>query len=491
MKPVIKYKSTLNPWYLKGEVRFPGTMDLHGRDLRAFFPDAVSAASIREMDTIKTTEDTLIMESKWPGVLKVELKNTKDHVLMSIKADFVYTFSQGVITFFFVFFYSLFFIPFQASKNVLSGVIDFLLSSTGLSGVMCVNIIIFAALYYGTAALYRRPKIDRYKRVFTKIAAAFADFKQAYDQMPPEKKDVADYQPEYAALLPQEDEGINLGQLCRQEKTSWTFDIRRPNIDMQLSRAMEDAGMLNSILGDSFALHHEITKPGLMDIRANRSFRHYSLGTCRLNLFIENINTMITPYGDHTQIDTWSYIPVGAPMKASFCMLGLLAVFMIAFAYLHVMYFGYANPVVLGSFAVISFIGSFLFWSVVNRKKLRKNRRTLETALPELLAILSNENAARFQNIVLPFLNQLKTAYPAAIKDARVEGFSLIIDFKDQNTAARVNKKCQTQFSLMTNTRLQGSRLSLFPPVGITKKKKLEASLAAVENAVTAAVAGE
>lgn len=372
MSTVIKFKYKPGLWTLTGKTQLPGPLNLESKDLKSFIPAVLQMSAIRnDTQYIKKADNAEIYGGHFPGSLKLLLENNKNQSFLTIKADLVYLISRGTIPFYFI----LLFIPLQYVIEPFSGLTQFF-KSYGMNGLLLLTLIryLFIVIVYVIAGiLFRRKKLTQYKNVFNKIAAALVNFRTVYDRMPAEKKDAADFQPEYAELLPKEERGINLAQLCYQKKASCKIDINQSEIKHRLWRVVLDAGFENCTL----------------------KVKHYTIENDPLFHVKDDINIMFTPRNDHTQVDVWSYLSTGTPIKPIFTMIALLVIQMILFGYLYVQFFGMTGSTqrMIGVFMFISVVGPNVFWFIVSRIKIRNRKRKIETRLPKLIEIL---NAGKF-----------------------------------------------------------------------------------------------
>lgn len=92
-----------------------------------------------------------------------------------------------------------------------------------------------------------------------------------------------------------------------------------------------------------------------------------------------------------------------------------------------------------------------------------------------------SENVEKMSNLAVNHLSEIQSQYGTAISDIRGKGLLLVMDFKDEATAATVQGKCQLNGLLVTQTNQTGIRI--FPALTI-QKHELEEGLTILRNVI-------
>lgn len=96
-----------------------------------------------------------------------------------------------------------------------------------------------------------------------------------------------------------------------------------------------------------------------------------------------------------------------------------------------------------------------------------------------------SENVERMGRMAISSMNQWKQGYPDAIVDVRGVGLLLIIEFKDEDTAARISEVCLDKRLFVRQT--QGTGIRIFPALNI-REEELEEGLAILQEAIETVV---
>ncbi len=94
-------------------------------------------------------------------------------------------------------------------------------------------------------------------------------------------------------------------------------------------------------------------------------------------------------------------------------------------------------------------------------------------------------NVYRMGRLALSSMEQWKQTYHDTIVDVRGRGLLLLIEFKDEGTASRVNKGCLER-GLFVN-QIQGTGIRIFPALNI-QQDELEKGLSIIKEAIEIAI---
>lgn len=468
-KPRPRFRTWPGLWSVSATARFPGPVNVYSRDLNSFLADAAAVATGREMAGIEQTERSIIVRAdSLAGEMALELQNDKDGTVMRLNARL----STMPIGWIFFSACAAILAPLLIVVPPFSTVNDVLRSQFGSVGSLTVVAGLVTALYGFACSQLRRPKLARCKRAFQQITDAFAGFQKAYAQMPADRRDKADYQPEYARLLPEGGTGFSLAPLRYCLTLSWPVELQRPETVPFLRGVMADARFQNTHLETKEMSRADATRREAemrdrrWDYRRPPCARHYVAGTSRGKLPADTITVLLTPRGDHTHMDTWSAVPSYISPVLVLSWLGLVTLAMTVHGYAFVIAHGH-NPILGYFFAVALGLGFLGAYPLLRRwHTIRKNRAGIVESLGTLKSILSVGNLRRVHEKVLPRLAQWTTKYSGVVVGIRDDSLCVHLELDSADTASRVIAALKhTSPTGAQHVDRSGRAIALFPPL--------------------------